>query len=176
MTEETKVTKTIEDKKLIESILYLKQNKLLKESKSTIKFETVKEAEDEAKEDVMTTIKEKMNFLKQDISELQKAGYALHLEGIKLLEIPLKQKIWLSTCNKKDLENIFKLLEEVSIIVSPLKESHEKEVAEKERLEKLADQKEREKAKTKKEPTTHLPASSSTKPQPPKSAVSKPTQ
>ena len=136
-------TITIQDKNLIESILYLKQNNLLPESKSIIKFESAEEAENSKKEEIMGIIKEKTNTTKQDITQLQKAGYNLHFETIKLIAIPLKQKIWLSTLTKKDLENIFKILKEVSIITTPLKKENEAKILEKERLEKEAEQKEK---------------------------------
>ncbi|MCD4771341.1 hypothetical protein K8R30_02890 [archaeon] len=131
--------KTIEDKNLIASVLYLKN--LLPESKSTVKFETVKEAEDSKKEDIISVIKERVSNTKQDITDLQKAGYNLHFETIKLITVPLKQKVWLATLKQKDLENIFRVLREVNAIILPLKKENEAKIAEKERLEKLEIQK-----------------------------------
>ncbi len=140
-----KLIATIKDKNLIESLLYLKKNNLLQDNKNaTIKFETTKDAEDSKKGDITDLIKEKLNSTKQDITELQKAGYNLHLETIKLIEIPLKQKIWTSTLLKKDLENIFKILKEVNAIILPLKKENEKKIAEKEKLEKITNQKEQQ--------------------------------
>lgn len=124
--EEQKISKTIEDKNLIESLIYLKKSNLIKESKSVARFETVGEAEKSSREEIVATINEKLNGLKQDISELQKAGYALKLEGIKLLQVPLKTKIWLATLEKKDLKNIFKIQKDVEIIISPMKKEYEK--------------------------------------------------
>jgi hypothetical protein len=180
--------KTIENKNLIASVLYLKN--LLPKSKSTVKFETVKEAEDSKKEDIISVIKEKVSNTKQDITDLQKAGYNLHLETIKLITIPLKQRIWLSTLKQKDLENIFRVLREVNTIILPFKKENEAKIAEKERLEKLEIQKQAvpttetpapapqqpTKPETQKQPapttespappTTHHPVSSSTEPAP----------
>ncbi len=144
---------TIQNRNLIESILYLKQNNLLPESKSTIKFETTKEAEDSKKEEVLDVIKEKINITKQDITDLQKAGYNLHLETIKLIVIPLKIKIWLSTLTKKDLENIFKILQIVDTTIAPLKKENEEKIAEKERLEKEKSQKEKQNTQVAQKPT-----------------------
>jgi len=157
-----KPSATIQNKNLIESLLYLKQNNLIQDSKSTLRFESTKEAEDSKKEDVIYAIKEKLSTTKQEITELQKSGYNLHLEGIKLIKIPLKEKIWLATLTKQDLEKIFKTLKEVNTIITPLKKENEEKIAEKERLEKLANQKTKiEATKT----TTRDPSSSSTKPQ-----------
>jgi len=142
MPEQTQ-SKTIEDKNLIESVLFLKAKNLLSESKSTIKFETIKEAETEKKEEIVNVIREQINIIKQNITELQKVGYNLHLESIKLIEVPLKTKIWTSTLAKKDLENIFKIFQEVETIITPLKSENDARVTEKERLEKEADKKEK---------------------------------
>jgi len=134
---------TIQNKNLIASLYYLKQNKLLPENKSKVKFETTKDAEDSTKEDIISIIKEHINRTKETISELQKAGYNLHLEGIKLLAIPLKIKVWQATLKVHELENIFKILREVNIITTPLKKQNETRIAEKEKLEKIAEQKEK---------------------------------
>ncbi len=142
MPKETKPNQaTIEDKNLIESTLYLKQNTLLLKSKSIRKFETTYEAEEEKKEEIIYIIKEKTSEIKADITELQKTGYNLHLEIIKLIGVPLKTKVWLATLSKKDLENIFKIFESVKKIITPLKKENEEKIAEKERLEKETDQK-----------------------------------
>lgn len=146
---EEKHSKTIEDKNLIESLHYLKQNNLLPESKSTVIFETVKEAEDSAKEDIISLIKEKVNLAKQDITELQKAGYNLHFETIKLISVPLKIKVWTSHPKKTDLENIFKIIKEVNAVIGPFKSENEEKIKEKERLEKEAEEKEKQEEKQK---------------------------
>jgi hypothetical protein len=160
--ESSQPSKTIEDKNLIESILYLKQNHPLPESHSKIKFETVKEAEDDKKEEVVLLIKETLNATKQTITELQKAGYNLHLETIKLIGIPLKIKVWLSNSKKKELENIFKTFEEVNSIIIPMKKENEAKIAEKERQEKLIDQQEKEEAQKKIAPTPQTPTQTKT--------------
>ena len=64
-------SKTIEDKDLIESLLFLKTNKLVNQV-PMVKFETTKEAEDSTKEDVVALIKEKTNTIRSDISDIQK--------------------------------------------------------------------------------------------------------
>jgi len=150
MTEESpkeKVSAIVQDKNLIESVLYLKKNNLLPENKSTVKYETVQEAEEEKCEEVLYVVKEKVNNLKQEISELQKAGYNLHLETIKLLEVPLKTRVWLATRSVHDLEIIFNLIFDVQKITKPFREEFNKKLAEKEMLEKEAAAKEKSKAK-----------------------------
>ncbi len=158
---------TIHNKYLIESLHYLKQNNLLPESKSKIKFETAREAEDAKKEEIIDIIKEKANTAKQDITELQKAGYNLHLETIKLIAVPLKQKVWLSTLAKKDLENILKIIDGVNLVIVPLKKENEAKIAEKERLEKEAVQREKQLEKLKEQAPIKKPSPS----QAPKSPI-----
>ena len=70
MPEQTQ-SKAIEDKDLIESVLFLKAKNLLSESKSTIKFETTKEAETEKKEEIVNVIREQINIIKRNYQ----AGY-----------------------------------------------------------------------------------------------------
>ncbi|MCK5450087.1 hypothetical protein KAI32_04420 [Candidatus Pacearchaeota archaeon] len=120
------VSKTIEDKNLIESTIFLKSKNILKPSESKIKFETVKEAEDSMKEDIVGAINEKTNELKQEVSEMQKKGNDLILEKIKSLQIPLKLKVWLATTNKKDLEIILNIFSSIEKTLEPIKEKEEK--------------------------------------------------
>jgi hypothetical protein len=143
---------TIENKNLIESILYLKEKKLIEESQNKIKFESTKEAEESKAEEVISIITEKTRDIKENISELEKSGKNLHIDSIKLISVPLKTKIWLSTYGRKDLENIFKILEEVKKVVDPLKQELDKKIQEKERLEKEADAKEASKNQAKTNP------------------------
>ncbi len=133
-----KISATIENKDLKESIHYLFPDN------PVVKYETIKEAEESSKEEVVSMINGKTAETKQQITVLQKAGYNLHLETIKLIAIPLKTKVWLSTLTKKDLEKIFEIINEVNKIISPIEKENEKKILEKERLEKIADKKEKE--------------------------------
>lgn len=126
-------TYTPEDKGIIESLLYLKEKGLIKNQPS-IHFESVKEAETSAKEDIVAIIKEKLNTMKQDLSYVQKKGQNRKLDGIRLLEVPLKIKVWLSTTSRKDLENIFSILESVEKEIAPIKKIEEEKELEKERI------------------------------------------
>lgn len=127
---------TIEDKDLIDSVLFLKQNKFMNEIKTSVNFESVKEIEDFYKEEVISTIKEKINFLKEGISELQKKGEELHLEGIQLLEIPLKVRLWKARPIRKELENIYTILEKITTLTTKLKKEYELKEIEKEKANK----------------------------------------
>jgi len=181
-----KVSKTIHDTGLIASIAYLKENNLLPENKSKIVFETVKEAEDSSKEDVVSLINETLNTLKQDISELQKKGYKIKLTGISLLPIPLKTKIWLATTAKKDLINIYQIINDAKMVIDPLKADLEKkEIENEERLKKreeaLKSEKERQQAESKailnmgsKKVTSPLTKPAPTKPQISKEKIGNP--
>jgi len=146
--QEQKNEKTVEDKKLIESLFFIKEKGLQKE-KPKIKFQTVKEAENSAIEDISGIINEKINSIKQDISELQKKGNDLGIEGLKLLQVPLKLKVWESSREKKDLEKVFSIIEEVIYKVNPVKKKQEEKDLEAERREKEKEKREKELQKIK---------------------------
>jgi hypothetical protein len=57
---------------------------------------------------------------------LQKKGHNLKLEGIRILEVPLKLKVWQSNNSRKDLENIFEIIKPVESLVSKMKKEQEK--------------------------------------------------
>lgn len=147
MKETTKKSKTIESKELIDSMLFLKEKNLFTKNRPQIRFESVEEAEDSAKEDVTSVINDNLNSIKQDISDLQKKGYQLKLIGIKLIKIPLKTKIWLSTCSRRDLEVVFNILDSVSKKIEPLKKEMKLKELEKEAKEKKEKQTEKKKIK-----------------------------
>lgn len=127
-----KISKTVEDKDLIKSILFMKTKGLIKDLPTKVVFETVKEAEDSKKEDILAAINEKLNNVKEDISRLQKDGASLKLYSLKLLQIPMKIKIWKSNNEAKELENIFKVLDNIQVKLKPLIVALDKKEAEKE--------------------------------------------
>lgn len=118
---------TIQDKNLIASLAYLKEIGKFPKNKAKPNFESVREAEEAAKEDVVSVINEGLHGLQQDISDIQKKGVDLRLEGIRLLQVPLKTKVWLATVSREDLEKIFEILSEVEKKIIPLKEKVLKE-------------------------------------------------
>ena len=130
--EPAKAPKTVEDRKLIASLLYMKQNNFMKESKSIIKFDTVKEAEDAAKEDIVSAINERTHNIQQDISEMQKKGHDLKTQIMKLLRIPLETNLWKSTRSAKELQKIFTIILQVEAIVNPIKNLQSKKDVENE--------------------------------------------
>lgn len=119
--EPPKIPKTVEDQKLIASLLYMKQNNFMKETSSNIKFDTVKEAEDTAKEDISSAINERVHNIRQDISDMQKKGHNLNTQSMKLLQVPLKLNLWKSTRSAKELQKIFTIILQVEAIVNPIK-------------------------------------------------------
>lgn len=134
-------SKTVEDRGLINSLLFLKEINSLPKS-SQVTFDTVREAEDAAKEIIVDAVHERLATIKQEISDLQKKNYHLKLEGIKLIKIPLKLRVWLSNTSRKELEAIFDAMGIVSKKLEPLKKESEEREAEKDRLEKLASERE----------------------------------
>lgn len=142
-----KKSKTIEDTGLIDSLSFLKEKKLLPENKSKVIFETVKEAEDSAKEDVLAVINEKRNNLRQEISELQKKGYDLRLTALSLLQIPLKAKLWLASPSRDGLEKIFEIVFSAERKITPLKKELEEKERQKEEELKKREKEELERSK-----------------------------
>lgn len=89
-------------------------------------------------------LNEKYNEVHERVSELRKFGYDGTVWGFKLMVVPLKIKIFLSTGDKKDFNNVTRKLNEVlqEVLVSEKKKKEketQKEFMErkKERIEKL---------------------------------------
>lgn len=117
---------TVHDSKLIASLQYMKTNNFMQEPKTTIKFDSVKEAEDTAKEDVVSAINERMHSIQQDMSELQKKGHDMSIQKMKLLQVPLKTNLWRATRSAKELQKIFTIFIQIENVVNPLKQLQEK--------------------------------------------------
>lgn len=117
---------TVQDTKLIASLQYMKMNKFMQQPKSIIKFDSVKEAEDTAKEDIVSAINERMHDIQQNMSELQKKGHDMSIQKMKLLQVPLKANLWKATRSAKELQKIFTIFLQIESIVNPKKKIQEK--------------------------------------------------
>ena len=118
---EEKKSATIENNDLIKSVIYLKGTGILNESKGTVKFETVKEAEESIIDDIKSSIMDKLNSIKETVSNLQKDGTPLKLYSLKLIQVPMKINVWTATLNEKDLKSIVETLNNIEQKIKPLK-------------------------------------------------------
>jgi hypothetical protein len=117
---------TVQDTKLIASLQYMIKNNFMQPQKSTIKFDSVKEAEDTAKEDVISAINERMHNIQQDMSELQKKGHDMSIQKMKILQVPLKANLWRATRSAKELQRIFTIFLQIETFINPKKQFQEK--------------------------------------------------
>jgi len=102
----------IEDEKLKETIEFVKSKNLVKLN-PRIKFENYIEAENYFKEELGNFLNDKYNDIHEKVSEIRKEGKEATVITFKLMMIPLKIKIFLATCEKKDFEKVLNMIEEV---------------------------------------------------------------
>lgn len=131
-----KIDSIIKDSNLIRCISYAKSVGAIKNFPSRSNYENSKEAEEDAKEEICSFLNEKIISLKQDISELRKEGFDVEIEDIKLLEIPLKIKVWRAYCDEIGLKKIYESLLSIESVIKNLKVELEKKISEKEKKEK----------------------------------------
>jgi len=106
----------IKDPNLKEIFLILTSNKMLKPSR--IKLDG--EIESNLKQEVKEIFKDKIQEINEKFSELRKGGKDLGVLNFKLMMLPLKFKVFLSSYEKKDLENILKRIQEIEGDISKL--------------------------------------------------------
>lgn len=59
------------------------------------------------------SFKDKLQYINEEFSELRKGGKDLGILNFKLMIIPLKIKVFLSTYEKKDAENLLSRIKEI---------------------------------------------------------------
>jgi hypothetical protein len=102
----------IEDEQLKETLNFVKSKSLIKFNIS-IKFEDYKEAEKYFKEELGNFLNDKYNDIHEKVSEIRKQGQEATVITFKLMMIPLKIKMFLATCEKKDFEKVLNIIEEI---------------------------------------------------------------
>jgi len=102
-------TEKIKDLQLKESLLFFISKKIIDPKK----INWMGDFERNLKQSLEEAIKEKYKDINERFSELRKSGKDLGVLNFKLMMIPLKIKIFLSTYEKKDAENILKRIEEI---------------------------------------------------------------
>jgi hypothetical protein len=100
----------IKDSHLKESIPLLISNKMINTEKIN---STIEDFESNLKQEIAESFHEKYKDMNEIFSEIRKSGKELGVLNLKLMMIPLKIKIFLSTYEKKDAENIIKRIQEI---------------------------------------------------------------
>lgn len=69
--------------------------------------------EENIKQKIEDSFKEKYQTINGEFSELRKSGKDLGVLNFKLIMLPLKIKVFLSTYEKKDAENVLRRMQEI---------------------------------------------------------------
>ncbi len=99
----------IKDARLKEIFLILKSRNLVKVNKINWNGEI----EENIKQEIKESLQDKIKDLNDKFSELRRAGKDLGVLNFKLMILPLKIKIFFSTYDKKDLENLLMRINEI---------------------------------------------------------------
>lgn len=102
----------IVDEKLKETLEFAKKNNLINLN-TKIKFDNNLEAENYFKEELGNFLTDKYNDIHEQVSEIRKEGKEATVITFKLMMIPLKIKVFLATCEKKDFEKVLNMIDEV---------------------------------------------------------------
>lgn len=115
--DDTSFIEKIKEVHLKESLLFLISKKIINSNK--INWNGDFEAN--LKQQIGESIKDKYKDINETFSELRRSGKDLGVLNYKLMIIPLKIKIFLSTYEKKDAENIIKRIEEIENEINSIK-------------------------------------------------------
>jgi hypothetical protein len=117
ISEDISETEKIKDIHLKESLLFLISKKIINPNKINWKGDF----EVNIKQEMGESIKEKYKDINEKFSEIRKSGKDLGVLNFKLMIIPLKIKIFLSTYEKKDAENILKRMQDIEDEINSIK-------------------------------------------------------
>jgi hypothetical protein len=115
--EDISQVENIKDVALKESLLFLISEKIIDKNKINWKGDF----ERNIKQQIEESIKDKYRDLNEKFSEIRRSGKDLGVLNFKLMIIPLKIKIFLSTYEKKDAENLIKRIQEIENELKPIK-------------------------------------------------------
>jgi hypothetical protein len=141
------VVSRLENKDLSESLSLLNSHGFSKFA-SKVNVGSGKELEEFVKQEMKEFFKNKLDNMKQKLTEFRKAGLDAHLETIDIMPIPLKVRLFISTCKKSDLEKLMKMVDSEEKAIMELDKLKQKLEAE---LEKIRAEKEAEEERVKKE-------------------------
>lgn len=110
---QTPVLDKIRDEKLRETLILLKTSTNIKINYDT-KLEDPQELEEYFKEELEGYLNEKYRDVHEKVSELREKGRDMVVWTFKLMQIPLKIKVFLSTGDKKDFNNVTGKMNEIN--------------------------------------------------------------
>jgi len=105
--------KYIDNKTLLELIIKLKKEGLIKFDDKSIILTSKEDIEEYYKQEIIDFLNSRYENLKQKISELRKDGKDTGVLDYQLLEIPLKINLFKSTFNQKDFDKVFGLMKRI---------------------------------------------------------------
>ena len=117
VSEDTSQTEKIKDLHLKESLVFLISKKIINPNKINWKGDF----EANLKQQIEESIKDKYKDINERFSEIRKSGKDLGVLNFKLMIIPLKIKVFLSTYEKKDAENILKRMQDIEDELNSIK-------------------------------------------------------
>jgi hypothetical protein len=107
----------IKDNKLKEILIFLSLKKVI----NTNNINWNGDIEANIKQEIEESIKEKYQNINEKFSEIRKSGKDLGVLNLKLMIIPLKIRVFLSTYDKKDAENVIDRIEEIEKEINSIK-------------------------------------------------------
>lgn len=116
-TNENSIADRIKDPHIKEIFLILVSNKIL----NSAKIKLGEDIEASIKQEIKESINDKLQEMNELFSELRKSGIDLGVLNFKMMMLPLKIKMFLSTYEKKDLEILLKKIQEIEGEINTLK-------------------------------------------------------
>lgn len=113
---ETSLINKINNPELKEILLILTSNKIINLGKINPKGDI----EENTKQGIKESLTDKFGGINEIFSELRKSGKDLGVLNFKLIMLSLKIKMFLSTYEKKDLENLLKRMQEIEAEINKL--------------------------------------------------------
>lgn len=101
-TNETPKAEKIKNPRLNEIVLLLESENII----NINKVPSTGDFEENVKQEIEISLKEKYRDLSEKFSEIRKTGKDLGVLNFKLMIVPLKIRVFLSTYEKKDAENL----------------------------------------------------------------------
>ncbi|MGY4884314.1 MAG: hypothetical protein ACP5NZ_01920 [Nanobdellota archaeon] len=110
------IINNIKDPNLKEVFLILVSNNILNLSK----INPTGDIEGNLKQDIKEAVNDQFQEMNENFSELRKSGRDLGVLNFKMMMLPLKIKMFLSTYEKKDLENLLKRIKDIENEIRPI--------------------------------------------------------
>jgi hypothetical protein len=104
-------------KNVKEVLLFLISEKAVNKEK----IKLIGNLEENIKQEIEESIKERYQNINEKFSEIRKKGNDLGVLNFRLMAIPLKIKVFLSTYEKKDAENVMKRIKDIEKEISSIK-------------------------------------------------------